>query len=157
MINCAQLRSLIIKPALEGLQLYSEDAEELLIFTCAVESDGGTYLHQLNGPALGIYQMEPETHNDIWHNYIHFKGSFSLILISNFDCAYMPSEDRMVYDLRYATAMCRLHYARIKDPIPHKNNVDALWEYYKLHYNTVNGKAQKDRSIAAYNRFLSAT
>ena len=65
-----QLRELIITPALSKLQLYSKDAEELLIFTCAVESDGGTYLKQIKGPALGIYQMEPRTYNDIWQNYM---------------------------------------------------------------------------------------
>ena len=65
MLNIAQFRDLIVKSTLNDLLLYSEDAEELLVFTCAVESLGGTYLQQVKGPALGIYQMEPVTYNDI--------------------------------------------------------------------------------------------
>ena len=69
MIDNKQLRECIIKPTLDSLQMYSQAAEELLVFTCACESLGGTYLKQVKGPALGIYQMEPATYQDIWENY----------------------------------------------------------------------------------------
>ena len=156
MINAAQLRELIIKPALIDLVMYSEDAEELLMFTCAVESDGGHYLKQIKGPALGIYQMEPETYNDLWQNYIKERNSVSLILLSNFDASRMPSEDRLIYDLRFATAMARLHYARFPEKLPLKNDVIGLWEYYKKYYNTASGKAQHDLAIAKYVKFTSS-
>ena len=52
MLNAEQLRTLIIEPALKDLNLQSDDATELLLFTCATESEGGTYLHQLKGPHL---------------------------------------------------------------------------------------------------------
>jgi hypothetical protein len=61
MFNITQFRELLIRPVLDSLQMYSKDAEELLVFTCAAESNGGTYLHQVKGPALGIYQCEPST------------------------------------------------------------------------------------------------
>lgn len=61
MINTNQLREYVIIPALSKLNAYSKDAEELLIFTCAVETNGGEYLKQIQGPALGIYQCEPTT------------------------------------------------------------------------------------------------
>lgn len=153
MINAEQLRSLIIKPTLLDLVMYSEDAEELLMFTCAVESNGGEYLKQIKGPALGIYQMEPETYNDIWENYIKRKTYVSLILLSNFDSSRMPPEDRLVYDLRFATAMARLHYARIPEKLPSKDDVVGMWEYYKKYYNTVNGKAEHDTAIAKYVKY----
>lgn len=65
MLDCSQFRALIIEPVLSKLQLYSKDAEELLVFTCAAESLGGTLLHQIQGPAVGIFQMEPNTYTDI--------------------------------------------------------------------------------------------
>ena len=85
MLNYIQLKELIIIPTLHDLVSFSDDAVQLLLFTCAVESDGGTYLKQLKGPALGIYQMEPETHNDIWQNYIKSKTSLALMMMSNYD------------------------------------------------------------------------
>lgn len=157
MLDLVQFRELVIKPALMDLQLYSPEAMELLIFTCAVESNGGQYLKQINGPALGIYQMEPVTYNDIWANYINYKGKYALILSSNFDAMRMPSEDRMIYDLRFATAMARMFYVRIKEKLPDFQDVDAIWEYYKKYYNTPKGKAEKVYSIDKYKQFVKGS
>ena len=44
MFDCSQFRSLIIEPVLSKMQVYSKDAEEILVFTCAAESLGGHYL-----------------------------------------------------------------------------------------------------------------
>jgi hypothetical protein len=154
MLNAGQFRELIVQSTLRDLNKVSKDAEELIMFTCAAESNGGTYIKEVNGPALGIFQMEPMTYNDIWDNYIKHKASLSLLLVSNFDVTFMPSEERMIYDLRFATAMARIHYLRVKEPLPNANNVDAMWEYYKLHYNTLAGKAQKDHTINAYHEFI---
>lgn len=154
MFNVHQLRELIIKPALENLVMLSDDAVELLVFTCAVESGGGTYLKQLNGPALGIYQMEPETYNDLWYNYIQKKPSILLKLVTNFECNRVPDEYRLIYDLRYATAMTRIHYARIPEALPKKENLNGLWLYYKRYYNSL-GKAQEDQTIQKYLSFIN--
>lgn len=153
MLNITQFRDVIVKSSLKDLLLYSEDAEELLVFTCAVESLGGTYLHQISGPALGIYQMEPTTYNDIWQNFIIPDSKIALRLYNNFDVNRMPSEARLIYDLRFATAMSRLFYLRIQAPLPSRHNVNAIWDYYKKYYNTFRGKAQKDESIKKYYDF----
>lgn len=115
---------------------------------------GGTYIKQVNGPALGIFQMEPETHNDIWMNYIYGHGALSMRLFSNFDISNRPDESRMIYDMRYSTAMARIHYARIKDSLPPYDDVEAIWEYYKKYYNTPAGAAEKDESIKKYHDFV---
>lgn len=154
MLNVDQLRELIIKPALIDLVMFSEEAMELLVFTCAIESQGGTYLKQIKGPALGIYQMEPQTYNDIWQNYLKEKNSMLLMLLSNFGVVFMPSEDRLIYDLRFATAMCRIHYARVLQPLPPKDDMLSLWNYYKKYYNSSLGAAKQDESIQKYLAFI---
>ena len=154
MLNITQFRELIIKSSLNDLLLYSEDAEELLVFTCAVESIGGTYLHQVGGPALGIYQMEPTTYTDIWQNFIIPDNKLGLKLFNNFDVNRMPSPSRLIYDLRYATALTRLFYLRIQAPLPSRDDVNAIWDYYKKYYNTFKGKAVKDESIKKYHDFV---
>lgn len=155
MLNSEQLKTLVIIPALKDLLLYSEDAVALLLFTCASESIGGTYLQQVKGPALGIYQMEPATYNDLWVNFILHKNDMKLQLLHSFGCGYMPSEERLIYDLRFATAMARIFYARVKAPLPNANDTEALWNYYKLYYNTVKGAATKEKSISLYQQFTS--
>lgn len=155
MLKSQQLRELIIRPALQDMVMWSEQAEELLIFTCAVESDGGSYLKQVKGPALGIYQMEPKTYNDIWQNYIMYKPNLGMILGHNFDAFRMPSEDRLIYDLRFATAMARLHYYRVSAMLPAHDDIQDIWDYYRSHYNTSAGKADKDRCLQSYQSFIS--
>ena len=64
MIQPEHLVKYVIEPVLKTLDLYSEDAVNLVLGTACVESECGRWLHQLGtGPALGIYQMEPDTHD----------------------------------------------------------------------------------------------
>jgi len=156
MLNINQFRDLIVKSSLSDLLLYSQEAEELMVFTCAVESRGGTYLHQVSGPALGIYQMEPMTYNDIWHNFILMDNKLALRLCNNFDVNRMPPESRLIYDLRFATAMTRIFYLRVQAALPAFNDINAIWDYYKKYYNTPKGAAQKDESIKKYRDFLQS-
>jgi len=54
----------MIQFVLKNYDLYSRDAEELLMLTAACESNLGHYFKQLgNGPALGIFQVEPATYD----------------------------------------------------------------------------------------------
>lgn len=154
MLDWRQLKELVIEPALQDIGMLSDEATYLLLFTCAVESNGGTYLKQIKGPALGIYQMEPATYNDIWHNYIVFKQQLSLMLGHNFNAFRIPSEDRLIYDLRFASAMARIHYVRVKEALPGATNVEAIYDYYKKYYNTGLGKADKEKCLMAYKAFI---
>lgn len=156
MFDINQFKDLIITPALNDLNLYSDNAVELLIFTCAAESQGGKYLHQLKGPALGIYQCEPATHQDLWVNFLFQRHDFMSRLQLNFNVVQIPEPSRLIYDLRYATAICRLHYRRFPDELPHREDIEAIWEYYKNLYNTPKGKAKKDKCIKAYEAFTQS-
>ena len=154
MLDCSQYRSLIIEPVLSKLRLYSKNAEELLVFTCAAESLGGTLLHQVKGHALGIYQMEPNTYTDIWVNYIHGRNQLATLMALHFGCNKIPPIERLIYDLHFATAMSRIHYVRVPGNIPDPKDVDGIWDYYKKHYNTEKGKAKKEDSIKKYQDFI---
>jgi hypothetical protein len=152
MINMSQLREHIIVPSLSKLRLYSKDAEELLVFTCAVETNGGEFLHQVGGPALGIYQCEPATYHDMWRNYIMARHDITMKLSMNFRVTGWPDENLLVTDLAYATAMARIHYLRVPEPLPSGGDVEGMWKYYKQHYNTPLGSSTKSKSIEAYKR-----
>ena len=80
-INTKQIIQLIIQPTLKDLNLYSLAAEQLLAGTCAQESGMGTYIAQVNGPALGIYQMEPVTEYDLIKNYIRYNIKLHKIMM----------------------------------------------------------------------------
>jgi len=156
LFKLAQFREHILLPTLSALQMYSKDAEELLVFTCATESNGGSLLVQVKGPALGVFQMEPATYIDIWQNYIKNRSSLLHIIAMNFNVSTIPEATRMIYDLEFATLMARIHYRRFAEALPKANDVDGMWEYYKKYFNTPLGKSTKDKSIADYRRFLKS-
>ena len=67
-MNKVTLRNLITS-VLKELNLHSDNAVNLLMGTAAQESHLGKYRKQIGGgPALGIFQMEPATFNDIVNN-----------------------------------------------------------------------------------------
>lgn len=111
-------------------------------------------MKQEGGPALGIYQMEPVTYNDIWTNFIKFKPTLMTMMINNFGCGRVPSEDRLIYDLEFATVMCRIHYMRNHEEIPDHKDPELIWSYYKRFYNTAMGSAEKNKSLALYHQFI---
>lgn len=141
MINSNQLRVFVIRPELKRLGLHSEAAENLLMGTAAQESRLGEYLRQLgNGPARGIFQMEQATEKDIWLNYLRYKPKLRAKVEAIAGSITPYYTDVMLYNLRYAAAMCRIHYLRVKERLPDHNDVGALGDYWKKYYNTHLGR-----------------
>ena len=154
MLNCEQFRNVILKPCLSALQLDTPVAEELLIATMAHESKGGTYLKQEGGPALGIYQMEPKTHDDIWNAYLPSFHDVTYKTMAVCKLSMKPTADMMVYNLYYATCMARIFYLRIPQGLPATSDIDAIWDYYKKWWNTEKGSAEKDDFVRNYLKFI---
>ncbi|MEY8204170.1 MAG: hypothetical protein RPR40_03760 [Bermanella sp.] len=139
MINAKHLRDYVVQPALKNMGMWSEAAENLLIGTIYQESRGGHYLRQLgNGPALGIYQIEPVTHEDVWANFISYRRTLERKV-----AGLLTGEDRnsqLISNLSYATVIARIIYYRRPDALPGAWDIKALAEYWKEHYNTRLGK-----------------
>jgi hypothetical protein len=161
MINKNQLRDLVIKPTLEYLNPlipYSDHSVELLMMTAAHESKLGTYIAQVNGPALGVFQMEPPTEVDIWKNFLQYDDDLSL-LVEDLMTQWQetPAPD-LISSITYATAMARVHYFRDPEPLPSGNLSDerTIWElakYAKRVYNTEAGKATAQKYYDDYMRY----
>jgi hypothetical protein len=152
MFDITQFRTDIVTPTLDALQIRGKEFIELLVFTCAVESAGGTYVKQNKGTALGIYQLEPSTFTDLWHNYILRKPDVVNLLSLNLSLHRVPDPIQLITDLSLATVCCVLFYKWKKVQI---NSIDEnhLWEIYKEFYNTPLGKSEKEPSLKAYRKF----
>lgn len=146
-IDLQQLREYVVIPTLSNLGMYSEAAEQLVMGTISQESEG-TFLKQIGGgPALGIIQMEPATHKDIWLNFLKYTdclgGDIRELISAEADESYesrgYPDELELMTNLKYAVAMCRVHYWRKPQSLPDANNINGLAEYWKEHYNTFKG------------------
>lgn len=134
-IHPPQLRELI-EETLSPAGLWSYAAEELLMGTAAQESHLGTYLKQIKGPAIGIFQCEPLTHNDLWSNYILREDKKLLRDMIALVCnATVPDAYALAGDLRYQIVMARVHYLRVPHPLPAADDLRGQSFYWDKHYN----------------------
>lgn len=161
-INVKQFRDEIIVPTLRTMaeqldkRMYSDSAVMMLLETACAESQL-TYVKQIGGgPALGFFQMEPATYTDIF-NWICLKGKEYYNRVSY--CIYelpesnimLPNHTHLIHNIRLQTVFARLHYWRVKDPIPEASPARA--EYWKKFYNTPLGKG----TVAHYLNSIPAS
>lgn len=144
-LNPSDLRALIRSTLPAELQ--SPAAEELLMATCAQESLMGHYRRQVDGPALGIFQMEPATYQDIWTNFLAYHQGL-------LRWAVAPPAEQMVLDDELALCMARVQYRRVPEALPEANDLRGLWMYYKAYYNTPLGDATIDQFYSRYKQLV---
>jgi hypothetical protein len=65
----------------------------------------------------------------------------------------IPSARELVFNLKYAIAMIRVHYRRVPDPLPDADDIDVQGAYYKHFYNTPFGAGSALKYIADYRRY----
>ena len=151
-----QLRSLIEQTLKEIDKskpgLFNAYAVDLLMGTSAQESHLGTYIRQLgNGPALGIFQMEPNTFEDIMDNFLYYQPDLLRDIKQACNVARL-TPTTLMYNLKVSIVFARLHYWRVSDPLPATINGMAL--YWKEHYNTRLGKGKPEEFIENYKRYV---
>tara|TARA_R110000744_G_scaffold105561_1_gene201724 strand:- start:1732 stop:2193 length:462 start_codon:yes stop_codon:yes gene_type:complete len=140
-MNKKQLTELVIVPTLHEIPKgYSPEAVMAIQMIIAHESSGGEYLAQTKGPALGIIQMEPFTHNQVWKfgDSIQKNAELLKIVTPGLGVKNVPSPNRLIYDLRYCVFMARQKLFMAPGAFP-KDSGD-MSRYLKVHWNG-NGKA----------------
>ena len=59
-----------------------------------------------------------------------------------------------MWNLGYATAMCRVHYRRVLEPLPGADDIPGLAEYWKQHYNTPLGRGTVGEFADKFERYV---
>lgn len=157
MINADQFLREIIRPTLSILaaannRMAGPVPEALLLGTAMVESNLTWLRQHPRGPALGVYQMEPATYRSHWLNWIQFRPQIDNLLRS-----MTPGDHdatHMIWNLRYATAMARIHYWMRTQPLPQLEE-RGLAAYYLVHYNTVLGKSTAEKSEPVFRQAIA--
>ena len=132
------------------------NAMGLLMGTAAVESGCEHRIQMDNGPARGLWQMERETHDDIWINFLNARPpvahKVALFGTEAFrdQKTLFPKFEQITGNSWYACAMARMHYLRVKDPIPSFEDPEAIGRYWKTFYNTAGGGGDVDTFVKKY-------
>jgi hypothetical protein len=144
----------VITPALTALGL-DDDLQapiELLLGT-ALQESGLIYREQLGGgPARGLFQMEPATHDDIWANFLKYRAGLAA-KVRQFLAGGAEDAEELINNDRYAAAMARVQYYRMgqivgKDPLPDASDVAGMADYWKNYYNTSGGAGAPAQFVA---------
>lgn len=147
----------IIRPALHALGIWSAERECLVLGTGAHESHY-QYLQQLGGgPALGYWQCEPATHQDLWDNYLRYRPALAepLNRLRNGEVKAMA----LVRYPLYAAAMCGVHYLRRQQGkhLPPRDSAELQAACWKQVYNTAKGKGTAQQALPHFQSAIEAT
>ena len=170
----AQFARHIVAPALRHMGLYSPAAVRLLLGTALHESGGLLLVDQWTGPgdetlgpAIGLYQVEPATHDDVWRNVLFADPDGGPVdpppapsarraqLVSRLrglTLSALPRHERLLCPF-YATAIARLVYWRRPEPLPDVADLEGLAAYYKAHFNSHLGASTPEKWLADFRRF----
>lgn len=143
----------ILRPTLQRIDLWSPSAEVLCLGTALTESNL-RYVDQIDkankpGPAFGPYQIEGPTHADYYRHFLRYNTDLRMkcIRLASFFSGDIPDPQEMWGNWVYASAMCRVHYRRVKEALPPASDALAMAQYHKKYFNTVKGKTKVEESI----------
>lgn len=157
-MNLADIRDYVVFPALQAINLHELNRVRLVIGTGGVESGGYNYLDQTTpgpGPAYGFWQMEAATHDDIWNNYLRYQPSAlrdAVLQLAGQRRNDPPPVTVLHWNLRYAAAMCGLHYRRARAPLPPAGDAEAMAAYWKQWYNSPLGKGTVAKALPYFRQ-----
>ena len=120
------------------------NALQLVLGTCAVESNFGEYRQQLNSKvAQGICQIEKPTFEWLKERYYN---KYPFIRPAQF------------FDLTYndwlSFIFCRLRYMIVPTALPGVDNIHSIAQYWKRYYNTMEGAGKIEDFINKYNKYV---
>lgn len=151
----------VIRPTLDYLSsaqpgINSLAARRLLLGTAMAESDL-RYLRQLSdGPALGLWQMEPDSHDDIWTHYLFYRPELARA-VEAMTARWPRGAFALVGNLFYGCAMARMQYYRSPKALPKADDAAGLAKYHEVLYNTLIGAIGKTKDeLEALPRFEEA-
>lgn len=153
MIDPTHALTVWIRPALKHIELWSVDAEVLVLGTAMVESDLRYLKQQGSGPALGIFQIEPATHQDVWKNWLAHRPSIQE-QVGQLMAEYPTPTAQLATNPLYAAAICRIIYRRDPRPLPAADNFLRQAQYWKSVYNTVRGKGKSEDYLVRARAYM---
>ncbi len=152
-MNKKQLTELVIMPTLKEIPKgYSPEAVMAIQMIIAHESSKGEYIAQKIGPALGIIQMKPLTHEDVWRHGDSIQKNAELLRIAPRSAGMRnpPSPKRLIYDLRYCVFMARQKLFMVPGVLP--SDEFEMAQYLKKHWNG-DGKATATKYHFDFSRW----
>lgn len=170
-LNPSDLLTLVVRPVVTlfaqkfGLRRPSRDAPfettdvlERLVMGTAAQESGFSYLRQINGPAVGLWQIEMATFNDLAQNYVRYNPDIRGMLESlrtGWADSHIKADEMIAGNLHFACAVTLAQYRRFwRTAYNDTQTVRGLAHIYKVYWNTPSGKATEEQFIHNYTAQL---
>mgnify|MGYP003365417421 CR=1 FL=1 len=156
------IQARVILPVLDALALPGDPvARRQLMAGIGNVETGYRTRRQANGPALGYWQVEPRTHDDLWRNWLGNRLTLAHIargyLPSQYSASPIGHASAMVLSDSYGLCIAALVFFRSDEPLPARDDPVAQCRAWKRAYNTAAGAGAVDPShIAAFQAAISA-
>jgi hypothetical protein len=144
----------VIEPAIQAISLWSPAAGQLLLGTALQESKLYQRRQIGGGPALGLFQMEPITHDDIWESYLRYRPVLAGRVLVVAQRTEPPDAEWLVTHDRYAAAMARIKYLRSPEVLPAGDDVVAMAAYWGKFYNSRNESDKIQQFIDTWRQVM---
>jgi len=142
----------VIEPVLKDMAMDGAAAEKILMMTACHESMGFRYRAQVGGPALSFFQIEPNTLDDLYENYLAYRPDKQALVD-----AYLPEGmdrlEALENEDQYACAAARMIYWRVPESLPDVTDDEGLAAYAKQYWNTELGAATAEKYLEDYRRY----
>lgn len=107
---------------------------------------------QIDGPAISLYQFDPDTMANLWpyaqNRFGNALTSLGIPAPTGLEAALQIATN----DDRFATWLMRAYYWRVPEALPRLITFDNLWVWYKTYWNTAAGAA----TVAEFSDNLAA-
>lgn len=149
-----------VRPALAafGPAYATPAAERLVMGTAAAESGFAELRQRGQGPAMGLWQMEPATFRDLRDRYLVGRPllrAAALRFASGGALAELEP-DELAWNLRFGAVFCRLRYAMDPRALPETDDLEGQAATWKRVYNTHLGGGTVDHYLRAWRLHCQA-
>lgn len=154
-----QIKRLVVAPAIEDLAAPDATARINLVTGIGLAETGYCALQQWDhGPALGWWQMERDTHNSLWLNYLATgkAGGIYGARMMRMCGVGVERTSQLVSNLRYAAAMTGSFFLALPAPLPDADDAEGMADYHKTYYNTSLGKANSAANVSLFRAAIAA-
>ncbi len=150
----------IVTPIILDLELPGDEFARVQLMTGIGNVETGYRMrHQIGGPALGYWQVEPRTHDDLWRNWLRARPALAEVARSCLPAQFdgQPNAEAMVVSDRYAACIATLVFYRSPVALPPRRDARAQCAAWKAAYNTAAGAGSVDpQHIALFQAAINA-
>ena len=102
---------------------------------------------------MGLRQVEPATHDDLYTNFLNYRPELGSKLME-LRAAGLSLDENLATNLMYGAAVCRRCYYRKPDALPEAGDIEGQASFWKENYNIIFGAGTVSKYVYKVQQVL---